>query len=410
MTSYITKYVKSCEVCGRHKVRRHKPYGELQSLPVPYRPWTELSMDFIGPLPTSNGMNAILVVVDRFTKGAHFIGTTTEATSAEVARMIIKEVISKRGLPKTIVSDRGTEFTSNFWREFTKGLGIQSNYSTAYHPQTDGQTERINQILEDYLALYTNYQMDDWSRLLPIAEMVYNNAPSTTTGISPFKANHGYDMTFDPATFDKRPLSTDSDRIIIDIDNLHSKLREQITTANSNMAKQYNKNHLATPQDFEVGKKVYLSTKNLTTERPSAKLESQYIGPFTITKRIGPNAVKLDLPVTMRNHPVFNINLLEPHIANDIPNREVPPPPPVVVDDELEYIVSSIVDSKRIRGKLRYKVEWKGYKGRARYDWIDAEGNEDLEAIDIFYDKYPTKPGGPRENAVTPKRMPPPRR
>ena len=87
MTSYITKYVKSCEVCGRHKVRRHKPYGELQSLPVPYRPWTELSMDFIGPLPTSNGMNAILVVVDRFTKGAHFIGTTTEATSAEVARM-----------------------------------------------------------------------------------------------------------------------------------------------------------------------------------------------------------------------------------------------------------------------------------------------------------------------------------
>ncbi len=410
MTTYIAKYVKSCEDCGRHKVRRHKPYGKLESLPVPFRPWTELSMDFIGPLPESNGMNAILVVVDRFTKGAHFIGTTTEATSEDVASMIIKDVVSKHGLPKTIVSDRGTEFTSGFWRNFTAKLNIKSNYSTAYHPQTDGQTERINQILEEYLALYTNYQMDDWSRLLPIAEMVYNNTPSSTTGLSPFMADHGYEMTFDPATFEKRPFSTDSDRIILDISKLHTILREHIILANDRMAKQYNKNHLPVPDDFNIGKKVYLSTRNLTTERPSAKLESRYVGPFTIMERIGPNAIKLDLPPTMRNHPVFNVNLLETHIENEIPNRHVPPPPPVVIDDEEEYIVDRIVDSKRIRGRLMYRVEWKGYKGRAKYDWIEAEGNEDLEAIDHFYNTYPTKPGGPNERTVSPTTVSPTRR
>ena len=260
MATYITNYIKTCETCGRHKARRHNPYGHLESLPVAYKPWTELSMDFIGPLPTSHGMNSILVVVDRFTKGAHFIGTTTTATSKDVADMIIREIVSKHGLPKSIVSDRGTEFTSDFWKEFTKQLQIHNHYSTAYHPQTDGQTERINQILEEYLSLYTNYQMHDWSQLLPIAEMVYNNSPSATTGISPFLADHGYEMTFDPSTFSKRPFSTKSNTIVTDIQQLHTVLHEQIQNANTKMAKQYNKKHLPVPADFEVGKKVYLST------------------------------------------------------------------------------------------------------------------------------------------------------
>ena len=113
---------------------------------------------------------------------------------------------------------------------------------------------------------------------------------------------------------------------------------------------------------------------------------------------MGPNAVRLDLPKTMKNHPVFNVNLLEPHIPNNIPNRIVPPPPPVVVDEVEEFVVDSIVDSRRNRGSLEYKVAWKGYTGKSKYDWIAAEGNEELTAIDDFYTLYPTKPGGPQEN------------
>ena len=177
--------------------------------------------------------------------------------------------MSKHGLPKPIVSNRGTKFTSDFWKEFIKRLQIHNHYSTAYHPQTDGQTERINQVLKEYLSLYTNYQMDDWSQLLPIAKMVYNNSPSATTGISPFLADHGYKMTFDPSTFSKRPFSAKSNIIVTDIQQLHTVLHEQIHIANVKMAKQYDKKHLPVPSDFKVGKKVYLSTRNLSTERLS---------------------------------------------------------------------------------------------------------------------------------------------
>jgi len=137
--------------------------------------------------------------------------------------------------------------------------------------------------------------------------------------------------------------------MIINITELHSTLRQQIIEANTTMAKYYNKTHLPTPADFDDGKKVYLSTRNLSTERPSTKLEARYVGPFTIIGRIGPNAGKLDPPNTMYNHPVFNINLLEPHTPNDIPKRIVPLPPPVIVQDQEEYIVSRKVDSKRLR-------------------------------------------------------------
>ncbi len=210
-------------------------------------------------------------------------------------------------------------------------------------------------------------------------------------------ADHGYEMTFDPSTFNKRSSSTDSDRIITDINKLHTVL-QQIILANNKTAIQYNKNHLPVPEDFNIGKKSVPLNKKPYNRKT---IESRYVGPITITHRVGPNAVKLDLPPTIINHPICNVNLLEPHIENNIPNRNIPPPPPpVIVDNQEEFIVDRIVDSKRIRGKLMYKVEWKGYKGRARYDWIEAEGNENLEAIDNFDNTHPTKPGGPNEQAV----------
>ena len=166
----------------------------------------------------------------------------------------------------------------------TKQLQINNHYSTAYHPQTDGQTERINQILEEYLSLYTNYRVVNWFQLLPIAKMVYNNSPSAMTGISPYLADHGYKMNFDPSTFSRRPFLTKSNTIITDIQHLHTVLWDQIQIANTRMAKQYNK-------------KLYQYLLTLTSARRFTYLHKTY----------QQNVLPLNLSRANRDHSPFFI-------------------------------------------------------------------------------------------------------
>lgn len=147
---FVTDYVSSCLICSRNKSRRHQPSGLLQPLPVATRPWISISMDFIEELPTSNSYNSILVVVDRFTKMAHFIPTFTTANSRDLANIVIRHVFTKHGIPDDIISDRGAKFVSKFWQRVCSSLGILRKLSSAYHPQTDGQTERVNSVLEQY--------------------------------------------------------------------------------------------------------------------------------------------------------------------------------------------------------------------------------------------------------------------
>ena len=198
LRNYVSDYCRTCDNCSRNKAAHHKPYGLLKQLPIPERPWESISVDFIVELPpssdssTANIHDAILVVVDRLTKMSLFIPTTTKATSQELARLYVKHVFSKHGVPSDIVSDRGSTFTSQFTSALALLLNIKLNYSTAYHPETDGQTERTNQQIEGYLRMYTNYQQDDWADLLPIAEFAYNNGSHSATQVSPFFANYGY--------------------------------------------------------------------------------------------------------------------------------------------------------------------------------------------------------------------------
>ena len=149
-------------------------------------------MDFIEHLPPSSGFIAILVVVDRFTKQSLFIPTTDTITLQELAQLFILHVFSKHGIPSHITLDRGSKFISHFWRSLGKALDMKLHFTSGYHLEGDGQTEHTNQTLEQYLRVYCNYQQDNWSSLLPLAEFAYNNAPSATTGISPFFANKGY--------------------------------------------------------------------------------------------------------------------------------------------------------------------------------------------------------------------------
>ena len=363
MKNFVNHYVDTCDLCCRTKTRRHQPYGELKSLPVPPYPWSSISMDLIEFLPTSDGYNSILVVVDRLTKMAIFIPTTTDLTSDELAQLYLTHVFSKHGLPLSIISDRGSEFTSRFWKAFTTLLRIDLHLSTAFHPETDGQTERVNQVLEQYLRLYSDYQQTQWAKLLPLAEFAYNNATHSTTTVSPFFANKGYNprSTFGPS--DTLVNSPTAHSFTVDLSKLHKFLQGEIKKANKASAEAFDKHRTEIP-NFSVGNKVWLSTKHIKTARPAKKLDHRFLGPFKISEKISSHAYRLTLPPTMKIHNVFHVQLLEPFVDNTINNRIQPPPPPIEVEGQEEYEVEAILDSKidrRYAESRQYLVKWVGY-------------------------------------------------
>ena len=217
-------------VTKRSKAPRHKPYGTLQQLPVPEKPWNSISMDFIEQLPASGESTAILVVVDRFSKQGIFIPTTDNIDAPGLAKLFVLHVFSKHGVPSHVTSDRGSEFVSRFFRSLGSALDMKLHYTLGYHPQADGQTERTNQTLEQYLRAYVNYQQDNWSELLPLAEFAYNNAPSATTGVSPFFANKGYhpNLLIHP---EHNIASSRAKKFVVDLNELHQALKENIKAA-----------------------------------------------------------------------------------------------------------------------------------------------------------------------------------
>jgi Integrase zinc binding domain len=217
--SFVIDFCKSCTTCLHSKSQRHWPYSSLQQLPIPEQPWNSISMDFIEQLPASSGFTAILVVVCHLTKQSIFIPTYDTITSADLARLFVLHIFSKHGVPSHVTSDRGLEFILHFFRSLGKALNMKLHFTSGYHPEGDGQTERVNQTLEQYLRVYCNYQWDNWSELLPLAEFAYNNAPSATTGISPFFANKGYhpNLTVHP---EQDLASSRSQDFAVDLDQL----------------------------------------------------------------------------------------------------------------------------------------------------------------------------------------------
>ena len=388
---YVKDYVDSCHLCKRCKHSRHKPYGLLNPLPVPTQPWSSVSLDFITQLPVSNKFTAILVVVDRLTKMSHFIPTVNEIDAPQTAKLYLENIFKIHGLPRDIVSDRGSVFTSRFWTRLMELLNIKLNMSTAYHPQSDGQTERVNQVLEQYLRFYCDYQQDNWASLLPLAEFAYNNSSHSATKMSPFMANFGYHPVFSLSM----PLSTTqvpaAESLVTNLKKAHNLLKENIKSATQSYEKYFNKKVMQQP-DFSIGSKVWLVRKNINTTRPSSKLDYTKLGPFKILKKVGNRAYKLELPTTIKIHPVFHVSLLEPVVEEKIPGRTQTPPPPVIIDDSEEYEVENILDSRICRRKLQYLVDWKGHDPSAR-SWEPAENLANTtELVRGFHEQYPDKP------------------
>ena len=190
MEEIVKDYVWACHTCQRDKPSSHHRYGQLEPLKVPYRPWSSISMDWIIDLPESNGYIQIWVIVDRFTKMAHLIPLPKKVSAKDIAKIFLRETWKIHGLPTDIVSDRDTKIPSHFWQVLMDLLGIKTKLSKAFHMETDGQTERVNQTIEQYLRHWCSRKQDDWDELLPMVEFVYNSAKSETTGISSFEANY----------------------------------------------------------------------------------------------------------------------------------------------------------------------------------------------------------------------------
>ena len=175
-------------VCQGEK-HSSSPLWFTSPLPLPDRPWASISLNFITDLPTTRGFDSVLVVLDGFTKMAHFIPCSKEISGNANAELFLTHIVRLHGFLDDVISDRGPQFLSHFWRRLIEILGTVTKLSTAHHPQTNGQTERVNQVLEQYLRPVISYQQDDWLTFLPMAEFAYNNSCYTSTSVTPFFAN-----------------------------------------------------------------------------------------------------------------------------------------------------------------------------------------------------------------------------
>jgi hypothetical protein len=326
---------------------------------------------------------------------AHFIPLKPGRRGAEdLARIFAKEIWRFHGLPTDIVSDRDSRFTSDFWKEFLRLLGIRPRMSTAFHPQTDGQTERMNQTIEAYLRSFVNHEMDDWRELLPMAEFAYNNSVTTATGKSPFYANYGFHPALsNPA--EQGPVNPTSQAYAHWMHTVHEETRKSLEAARERTRK-YADQHRKEAPTFQTGDLVMLDGRNIQTRRPSRKLDHKLHGPFQVEKVISPTAVKLTLPRRWRIHDVFHVSLLEPFRSG---TRAPPDPSKLLREaDEIEgtpeYDVEEVMSSQRRRNRVLYLVKWLGWPDRRdwTYEPFDNFSVGGQERLREFHLKHPDSP------------------
>lgn len=381
----IREYVESCPICQGIRVPRHKPYGKLQPLPLPSHPFQEISLDFITGLPESARSNgesydAILVIVCRMTKYAMFIPTTKKLKATGLAALLYEHVESRFGTPEGIVSDRDKLITSKFWADLMKERAILRRLSTAYHPQTDGQTERTHQTLEKYLRAYAGDEPDRWAIQLLEAAFAYNNSWHSTIGVSPNEALYGYHprcVEYVPSEA-RTNVQGVAERLEI-LGRVRKLARDHWHRASESQSKYYNARHK--PQAYHRGQYVGVSTKNWRFKHP--KLAPRFIR-VKILARHGEQAYAVELPkIYQRMHNVFHVSLLEPW--NDRRNDAVASEAlPELEAEPDEWEVEEVIDHKLIGEASFYLVKWKGWP----VEYNTWEPNHHLENAKAMVKKY----------------------
>jgi len=279
----------------------------------------------------SSGFDTILVIVDHLSKQAIFIPTHDTITSVELAHLFVIHIFSKHRVPSYVTSDRGSEFVSHFFHSINTTLNMRLHFTSEYHPEANDQAEWTNQMLEQYLHIYCNYQQVNWSELLPLAEFAYNNAPSATTGISLFFANKGYHPNL--IVYPQQDIASScACDFIVDLDKLQGTLKEEIAKAQRQYQPSANSCQQQ-PLDFQIGQSVFIRSQYFQTIRPLKKLSEKYLRPYEIIAQPSSQSFILYLLGTMRAiHLVFYVSMLEPAIPNTFSQRSEPLPVPVIID------------------------------------------------------------------------------
>ncbi|UTT88461.1 hypothetical protein NDA17_007737 [Ustilago hordei] len=344
----IPKVIMPGRTNNRHSRSAKEP------LATPDRPWGSISLDFIEGLPPSKKYDSktydsILVIVDRLTKFAILAPTHKTVTAKQTAVLLYGHMVRLFGYPDHMVSDRGRQFISGAWKAFAEQMGVKHSLSTAYHPQTDGQTERVNQVIEQYLRMYCNYEQNDWANLLDTAAFVYNNTVHNSIGVSPFFACYGWNPKAHP-DIPQRLGVNDPGRFEYLMDGKeHCKyLQEQIREAQRRSVDQYNRKHKDI--EFKVGDMVYINRRNWKTRRPTPKLDTRFAGPYPVQER---------------------------------------PTMPPLPDEDLDFEVEALIDKRSHNGTTEYKVLWRGYSEEAA-SW---EPVENLNCPDLIQE-YEVSEGG----------------
>ena len=352
----IAEFVSRCLTCQQVKAEHQKPTGLLQSLPIPQWKWERITMDFVVGLPRCrNGHDTIWVIIDRLTKSAHFLPVRNSDSLDKLAQLYVREIIRLHGTPVSIVSDRDPRFTSRFWPSLQNALGTKLHFSTAFHPQTDGQSERTIQTLEDMLRACVMEFRGSWDTHLHLMEFAYNNSYQASIGMAPYEALYGrkcrtpvcWDEVGERKLVGPEIVQMTCDKIKV--------IRDRLKIAQDRQ-KSYADNRRR-DLEFEVGDMVFLRIspwKGVLRFGKRGKLSPRYIGPYRIVERIGEVAYRLELPSDLdRIHDVFHVSMLRKYIPDP---SHVLTEQPVEIQENLTYEEEPVQILDRREQVLRNKT------------------------------------------------------
>lgn len=397
----IKNYVNSCK-CVRSKVRRDKTPGFLVPLTVPAKPYQHLTMDFKQFPKDKAGYDSILVIMDRLSKTSVTIPCYRTCDARQLATLYLEHWVRHHGFPDSVVSDRGPQFVSTLWKELQRIIGVKVSLSTAFHPETDGQTEIMNQYIDQRLRPFVNYYQDNWSELVPLLDVAQLTLPHSSIGMSPYELVNGYTPRMswnwenpEPAESAREVLNwQEAVKIARRMEGAIEVARKTMQSAQDTMARYANRKRR--PVDWDVNDLVWVSTKNWKTDRPSHKLSDKWDGPRKVLEKVG-DSWRLELPNHIKVHPVFHSSLLRKYEAKPIPGQRAEEATKVnVLPEQDEWEVQEILGSKTVNGNLRYRVKWLGAEDDPEY-YDASDCMYAPHKVKEFHLSYPAAKGPPRK-------------